>query len=284
MKALAGDDDHPGGRRASTPTSRPSSTPPTATSPATPTTTGAPRPSRSSSTAAAATASAARSTDRTRSRPAASSSRTTRRQSQAEFEKNLDFALDLVKSAARPDEPKSHLGNTAPDLVPTHVLDLVRATRRRSRSTRSASLGNVRVYWQVNGGACTRGDLSEFAGGERYGKPGVYYHKLRGAGHRHSRPATRCEVWFAGAATRTSDPFTYTVKSDDGQPGAADARRGLHGHELRRRRRRPTRGRSTRTTTRRRSTTPASATTSTTSTPTAAPRPPRSACCRTTRP
>ena len=45
---------------------------------------------------------------------------------QAEFEKNLDFALDLVKSAARPDEPKSHLGNTAPDLVPSDVLDLDR--------------------------------------------------------------------------------------------------------------------------------------------------------------
>ncbi len=38
---------------------------------------------------------------------------------QAEFQKNLDFALDLAKSAAKPDQPVSHLGNTAPDFVPT---------------------------------------------------------------------------------------------------------------------------------------------------------------------
>ena len=55
----------------------------------------------------------------TPTRPAASSSRTPRRTSQAEFQKNLAFALDLARSANDPANLKSHLGNTAPDFVPT---------------------------------------------------------------------------------------------------------------------------------------------------------------------
>ncbi len=38
---------------------------------------------------------------------------------QAQFEKNLAFALDLARSAKDPANFSSHLGNTAPDLVPT---------------------------------------------------------------------------------------------------------------------------------------------------------------------
>src|SRR6478735_478509 len=134
---------------------------------------------------------------------------------QAEFEKNLDFALDLVKSAARPDEPKSHLGNTAPDLVPS-AFSISTGDPQTVEVNAKRSLGNVRVFWQINGGRVHRGNLSEYAGGERYGKPGAYYHKLRGQ-VTGATAGDKAQVWFAHGST-TSDPFTYTVKSATGNP------------------------------------------------------------------
>ena len=38
---------------------------------------------------------------------------------QAEFNRNVQFALDLARSANNPGRPKSYLGNVAPDFVPT---------------------------------------------------------------------------------------------------------------------------------------------------------------------
>ncbi len=134
---------------------------------------------------------------------------------QAEFEKNLDFALDLVKSAARPDEPKSHLGNTAPDLVPS-TFSISTGDPQTVEVNAKRSLGNVRVFWQVNDGRVHRGNLSEYAGGERYGRPGAYYHKLRGQ-VTGAKAGDSVEVWF-GHGNTTSDPFTYTVKSTTGNP------------------------------------------------------------------
>ena len=134
---------------------------------------------------------------------------------QAEFDKNLDFALDLVKSAARPDEPTSHLGNTAPDLVPS-AFTISTGDPQTVEVNAKRSLGNVRVFWQINGGRVQRGNLSEYAGGERYGKPGAYYHKLRGQ-VTGADAGDKVQVWF-GSGNTTSDPFTYSVKSTTGNP------------------------------------------------------------------
>ena len=134
---------------------------------------------------------------------------------QAEFEKNLAFALDLAKSAARPDEPKSHLGNTAPDFVPT-TFPISNGDPQTVEVNAKRSLGDVKVYWQVNDGRVQRGDHGEWGGGERYGQPGVYYHKLRGQVS-GAKPGDKVKVWF-GRGNKASDPFTYTVKSDTGNP------------------------------------------------------------------
>jgi hypothetical protein len=132
---------------------------------------------------------------------------------QAEFQKNLDFALDLAKSAARPDQPVSHLGNTAPDLVPT-TFSISHGDPQTVEVNAKRSLGDVKVFWQVNGGRVHRDGLGEYAGGERYGKPGTYYHKLRGQVS-GAQPGDTVKVWF-GRGNRTSDPFTYTLKSNTG--------------------------------------------------------------------
>ena len=86
-------------------------------------------------------------------RPAASSSRTPRPPSRRSSRRTCTFALDLARRRPTRTSPESHLGNTAPDFVPTHVHDLATATRRPSRSTPSARSAPCEVVWQVNGGA-----------------------------------------------------------------------------------------------------------------------------------
>lgn len=130
---------------------------------------------------------------------------------QAEFQKNLDFALDLARSAAKPDQPKSHLGNTAPDFVPT-TFSVSHGDPQTVEVNAKRSLGDVKVFWQVNDGRVQRGGLGEYAGGQRYGKPGTYYHKLRGQVS-GAHPGDTVKVWF-GRGNKASDPFTYTLKSD----------------------------------------------------------------------
>jgi hypothetical protein len=50
---------------------------------------------------------------------------------------------------------------------------------------------------------------SEFAGGSRYGKPGVYFHRVRGDVTGFA-PGDQVKVWFT-AGGKTSDSFTFTA-------------------------------------------------------------------------
>jgi hypothetical protein len=131
---------------------------------------------------------------------------------QAEFEKNLQFSLDLAKSTTEPDEPSSHLGNTAPDFVPKTFATSYGDPQTVEVDAKKA-VGSVRVFWQVNGGSTHSASTSEFKGGARdYGDPGTYYHNLRGkiVG---TKVGDSVKVWFA-AGKRTSASFTYTAKAE----------------------------------------------------------------------
>ncbi len=55
---------------------------------------------------------------------------------QAEFEKNIPFALSVAASAADPDDPVSVVGRTAADFV-VDTFDVSTATRRPWRSSPS---------------------------------------------------------------------------------------------------------------------------------------------------
>jgi hypothetical protein len=134
---------------------------------------------------------------------------------QAEFSKNVDFAMDLLKSAKKPDEPVSHLGNTAPDFVPT-TFSISHGDPQTVEVDAKRSLGSVRVFWQINGGRVQRGDLQEWQGGERYGESGTYYHRLRGQVS-GAKPGDKVQVWFA-KGNSSSDPFTYTLAKSTGNP------------------------------------------------------------------
>jgi hypothetical protein len=134
---------------------------------------------------------------------------------QAEFQKNLAFALDLAKSTTQPDNPVSHLGNTAPDLVPT-TFPTSYGTPQTVEVNAKRSLGKVSLHWTVNGGREHTASTSEWKGGERYGEPGVYYHRLR-AQIGGTDPGDKVKVWFEARKAKTK-PFSYDVKSDSGNP------------------------------------------------------------------
>ncbi len=128
----------------------------------------------------------------------------------AEFDKNLQFALDLAKTAGHPDTPDSHLGNTAPDFVPA-AFPTSYGTPQTVEVNAKRSVGRVQANYKVNGGRTRTLNTSEFAGGDRYGKPGVYYHRLR-AQIPGIAAGDQVKVWFT-AGRKASDPFTFTVRS-----------------------------------------------------------------------
>jgi hypothetical protein len=132
---------------------------------------------------------------------------------QAEFQKNLAFALDLARSAKEPDNPVSHLFNTAPEFVPT-TFPISYGDPQTVEVNAKKSLGKVRVYWQVNDGAVHSGPTTEYQGGQRrYGDPGTYYHHLRGVVS-GTKPGDKVKVWFQAGQNHASDSFTYTAKAE----------------------------------------------------------------------
>src|SRR5262245_23230987 len=139
---------------------------------------------------------------------------------QAEFEKNIPFALAVARSAADPDDPVSVVGRTAPDFqvddfaVSYGDPQTVALTARRD-------LHNLTLHYTIDGGPARHADVREWGGGERYGKEGkVFYAEFRGV-VRGARPGDEVKVWFTGnrpgGGRRTSDPFTYTLAEDAGR-------------------------------------------------------------------
>jgi len=127
---------------------------------------------------------------------------------EAEFQKNLAFALDLAKSTTQPNDPVSHLGNTAPDMVP-NTFPTSYGTPQTVEVNAQRALGKVSVHWTVNGGKEHSASTSEWKGGQRYGEPGVYYHRLR-AQIGGTNAGDRVKVWFEARKSKTR-PFSYAV-------------------------------------------------------------------------
>jgi Zinc carboxypeptidase/Immune inhibitor A-like, MAM domain len=141
---------------------------------------------------------------------------------QAEFERHVQFALDLARSADDPDNPVSHLGNEAPDFqldrfsVSFGNPQTVQVNARRD-------IGRITMNYRINGGRVRSARTEEWDGGERYGDEGDYwYHRVRGQ-VRGTDPADDVEVWFVAENNRPgagddieSRSFTYNVRSDSG--------------------------------------------------------------------
>lgn len=135
---------------------------------------------------------------------------------QAEFEKNLPFALDIAKSAADPTRPISHLGNTvAPFAVDGFAVSY--GDPQPVQATVLRRLGDVTMHFRVNDGAPQSAPAAEWDGGDRYGATGdVHFRRVR-AVVRGAAPGDRVTVWFE-AGGEQSDSFSYTLEHDSGRP------------------------------------------------------------------
>jgi hypothetical protein len=140
---------------------------------------------------------------------------------QAEFEKNLPFALAVARSAPDPDNPVSVVGRTAPDFA-LDRFDVSYGSPQTVAVTARRDLRELRLNFSINGGPADRAPVSEWDGGERYGDEGdVHYAEFRGqidaAG-----PGDSVEVWFTGerpddesaSGRRESEHFTYRLALD----------------------------------------------------------------------
>jgi hypothetical protein len=161
---------------------------------------------------------------------------------EAEFQKNVPFAVDLAETAAHPGQPTSHLGNTAPpfsldmgkDGTAPDGPDPEKTNNPATDFTFSVSYGDpqpVRVLAKrdLNGDGTadavtanfqiTRNGVAQsvqtasttqWNGGKRGRVGDFYYHVMQGL-VTGTQPGDSVKVWFTGGG-QTSDSFTYTAK------------------------------------------------------------------------
>jgi Zinc carboxypeptidase len=145
---------------------------------------------------------------------------------QAEFERNLPFALDVAESAQDPDDPVTHLGiDTKPfylksdDTYKTGVpganftFAVSYGDPQEIRVLAKKALRNVDLKYQINGGRVQSANAGKWRGGERYGPTAVYYQVMR-SWVRGTKPGDQVTVWFEGkdqGKRVASDSFTYTA-------------------------------------------------------------------------
>ena len=147
---------------------------------------------------------------------------------QAEFERNLPFALSVAKSADDPDDPESVLGiETKPfytksddpykDGIPGVDFEFAYSygDPQPVQVLAKRALGPVTLRYRINGGAVQSAPTSEWAGGERYKPAAVHYREMRGVVTGTS-PGNSVEVWFEGGGERSAS-FTYQAVSETGR-------------------------------------------------------------------
>jgi hypothetical protein len=131
----------------------------------------------------------------------------------AEFRKNLPFAMSVAQSAADPADPVTVAGRQAPEFV-VDSFDVSYGDPQTVAVTARRDQHNQRLEYRVNGGRTQRAHVREWKGGERYGdERDRYYAELRGA-VTGTGPGDSVEVWFTarrGGRHVESEHFTYAV-------------------------------------------------------------------------
>jgi hypothetical protein len=150
---------------------------------------------------------------------------------QAEFQKNLDFAVRVAASAVDPDDPVSHIGiDTEALYVDTSTLDPWKSgypasnlVVQRSYAGDSSqpvevlakrAVGAVTLHYSINGQEGTA-PTAESPDGERYGGNNaydVYYHYLLGEVP-GLEVGDSVDYWFT-AGGESTDPVTFDVVED----------------------------------------------------------------------
>ncbi len=147
---------------------------------------------------------------------------------QAEFEKNIPFALAVAESALDPDDPVSVVNRDAEDFR-VDSFSVSYGDPQTVAVWAKRALKSKTMFYSINGGKAVKAKVEEWAGGERYGFENVdYYAEYRGVVTGAS-PGDSVEVWFTGKTTAKDDEdgkkpdknvesehFTYEVAQDTG--------------------------------------------------------------------
>ena len=142
---------------------------------------------------------------------------------QAEFEKNIPFALSVASSADDPANPESAVGREAEDFR-VDTFEVSYGDPQTVAVTAKREISKLRMNYRINNGKTKTVNASEWRGGERYGDENKrYYGEFRGE-VKGARAGDRVKVWFSGEKKGKgwrhgrddveSAPFTYTVKQD----------------------------------------------------------------------
>ena len=141
---------------------------------------------------------------------------------QAEFRKNLAFALSVAQSAQHPAQPISSLGLKAPDFD-VDSFDVSYGDPQTVAVTARRSLRDLSLHYSINGKPPVSASVQEWMGGERYGDTGSnYYAEFRGK-VQGANAGDRVDVWFTGRGKasdaralvrKRSERFTYTLAQD----------------------------------------------------------------------
>ncbi|TXL93031.1 zinc carboxypeptidase [Streptomyces sp. IB2014 016-6] len=135
---------------------------------------------------------------------------------QAEFAKNIPFALSVAETASHPDQPSSPVGLSAPDFTPdTFTTSYGRGADQEVAVTARKSVRDKELNYRINGGRTHDEKLRAWKGGETYGgEDNLHFDEYR-AEVEDADAGDRVEVWFTGRTKSgkrtTSDRFTYTV-------------------------------------------------------------------------
>ncbi|MEU9038921.1 M14 family zinc carboxypeptidase [Streptomyces sp. NPDC048352] len=136
---------------------------------------------------------------------------------QAEFAKNVPFALSVGESAAHPDQPKSSVGTSAADftLDPFTTSYAERGEDQTVSVTARKALADKQLKFRINGGRTHDDGLRAWKGGDVYGgEDNNWYDEYR-ATVDGAKPGDRVEAWFTGRDRSgrevSSAHFTYTV-------------------------------------------------------------------------
>lgn len=147
---------------------------------------------------------------------------------QAEFEKNIPFALAVAESALDPDDPVSVVGRDAEDFR-VDSFSVSYGDPQTVAVWAKRALKSKTMHYSINGGREKRVTVREWDGGERYGSENTdYYAEYRGV-VKGAKPGDSVEVWFDGQTTKAdlpkgqkpgrvvSEHFTYEVAQDTGR-------------------------------------------------------------------
>jgi hypothetical protein len=147
---------------------------------------------------------------------------------QAEFERNLPFALSVAQSAGDPDDPESLLGiETKPfyiesddpykDGIPgaNFAFDYSYGDPQPVSVLAKRSIKKVTLKYRINGERSAQtAKTKEWKGGERYAPTSEHYREMRGV-VKGTEPGDTVEVWFKGGG-KNSESFTYDAVSETG--------------------------------------------------------------------